>query len=128
MKKRIQTLLLLSLCLLFLAAACRSGSVGSQPLDPNIVTEDDTITIPGSQPYEQQTQATEAPTEAPITDPLLTLTGGENCTVTADFTFTDPGFTAIDSNRQDISDRVSVTGEITPSVSARQAEMIVRLA
>lgn len=56
---------------------------------------------------------TPAPTEIPITDPLITLIGGESITVEADFTFTDPGYYATDYHHKNLSD-VTVTGEVIP--------------
>ena len=57
---------------------------------------------------------TPAPTEIPVTGPIITLVGGETLTVEANFTFTDPGYYAVDYLRNNISDRVKVSGEVIP--------------
>lgn len=66
-------------------------------------------------PTPRPTEApTPAPTEIPVTAPIITLIGGENLRVEAGFTFSDPGFFADDYLRRDLSDRVKVSGEVTP--------------
>lgn len=122
MKKQTCMLLCGVLCLLCLAVACRSSSAlpeqtsAAQTLDPNIETETEVITVPGGidRPASQTAVPTEAPTPtpAPITEPVITLVGGESITYTADFTFTDPGYSAIDPKGQNITDRVKVKGEV----------------
>lgn len=57
---------------------------------------------------------TPEPTEIPITAPVITLIGGEHCTVDAAFTFTDPGFFAVDYLQNNLTARVKVTGEVVP--------------
>jgi peptidoglycan/xylan/chitin deacetylase (PgdA/CDA1 family) len=56
------------------------------------------------------------PTPVPLVegDPLITLVGGEEYECTADFTFTEPGFYAVDWRQNNLSDRVRVTGEVVP--------------
>ena len=52
------------------------------------------------------------PTEIPIVPPIITLTGGADYTVDADFTFTEPGYTAKDYLGRDLTYKVEVTGEV----------------
>ncbi len=54
------------------------------------------------------------PSPAPMTPPVISLTGGEALTVNADFTFEDPGFTATDYTGADLTDRVTVEGTVVP--------------
>lgn len=54
------------------------------------------------------------PTEIPVSDPVVTLIGGETLTLTARFTFEDPGFTAADYLGNDLTDRVTAEGEVIP--------------
>ena len=133
MKKQASMLLLFGLCLLFLAAACRANSSVAvppaaettpqsiAPVEANATPEIDTVTVTGTEDYElvppptaiPPETPTPTPTEVPITDPVITLFGGENYQVTADFTFTDPGFSAVDYLGNNLTDRVTVKGEVT---------------
>jgi len=54
------------------------------------------------------------PTPLPATDPVITLTGGEQLTVNAAFTFTDPGAVARDYLGTDLTDRIAVEGTVIP--------------
>ena len=133
MKKQASMLLLFGLCLLFLAAACRANSSVAvppvaettpqsiAPVEANATPETDTVTVTGTEDYElvppptaiPPETPTPTPTEVPITDPVITLFGGEIYQVTADFTFTDPGFSAVDYLGNNLTDRVTVKGEVT---------------
>ncbi len=46
--------------------------------------------------------------------PVITLNGGETLTVDAAFTFEDPGAVAADYLGKDLTDRIRVTGSVTP--------------
>lgn len=46
--------------------------------------------------------------------PVLSFTGGDSVQIPADYKFFDPGFTATDMYGRDLSDRVEITGSITP--------------
>lgn len=52
------------------------------------------------------------PTEIPMMPPVICLTDGETVTVNAAFSFTDPGFFATDYLGSDLTDRVTVIGEV----------------
>lgn len=54
------------------------------------------------------------PTDIPITAPVIVLSEGDTLTITADFFFTDPGFSAFDYRGNDLSDRVISEGEVVP--------------
>ena len=58
--------------------------------------------------------AVERKIEYGISQPMIRLVGGEEIEVGAAFTFTDPGFEAIDENGNDLSALVQVTGEVIP--------------
>ena len=45
--------------------------------------------------------------------PVITLIGGEELTVDANFTFEDPGATAVDYLGKDLTDRITVEGTVT---------------
>ena len=49
--------------------------------------------------------------------PTLTLYGEGDITVPASMSFSDPGYAACDADGEDVSDRVSVTGEVIPYIS-----------
>ena len=49
-----------------------------------------------------------------ISEPMIRLEGGEEISYPADFTFTDPGFEAIDESGNDLTAYVQVTGEVKP--------------
>ena len=49
-----------------------------------------------------------------ISEPLIRLTGGEEIDVGAAFTFTDPGYEAVDESGNDLTSYVQVTGEVIP--------------
>lgn len=51
-----------------------------------------------------------------ISEPMIRLEGGEELTVGAAFTFTDPGFEAIDESGNDLTGYVQVTGTVNPMV------------
>ncbi len=49
-----------------------------------------------------------------ISEPMIRLEGGEEIEIGAAFTYTDPGFEAIDGSGNDLSSYVVVTGEVVP--------------
>ena len=49
-----------------------------------------------------------------ISEPMIRLVGGEEINVGAAFTFTDPGYEAIDESGNDLTSYVQVTGEVIP--------------
>ncbi len=49
-----------------------------------------------------------------VSRPEITLIGEEQLTIYADLAFTDPGFTAVDSLGNDLSDYVEIEGEVIP--------------
>ena len=49
-----------------------------------------------------------------ISEPMIRLEGGEEISVGAAFTFTDPGFEAVDESGNDLTSYVQVTGEVIP--------------
>ena len=57
---------------------------------------------------------TPEPTAVPMSDPVITLAGGEALTVYAAFTFEDPGVTARDYLGTDLTDRVTMEGTVVP--------------
>lgn len=48
------------------------------------------------------------------TEPVINLLGGEEITVEASMSFEDPGFRAYDQHARDVSDLVTVEGEVVP--------------
>ena len=52
--------------------------------------------------------------EYAVSRPEISLIGDEDLTVYADFTFTDPGFTAVDSMGNDLSSYVEIEGDVIP--------------
>ncbi len=119
MKKGLCILLLYTALLLFSAAACRSDPQAEATPQPTAVLTPAPSPVPTPEPTATPTPTpsptptpTPTPTEVPITDPVITLTGGEALTVTADFTFEDPGYAAVDSEGSDLTARVTVEGEV----------------
>ena len=58
--------------------------------------------------------AVERVIEYGISEPMIRLVGGEEINVGAAFTFTDPGYEAIDESGNDLTSYVQVTGEVIP--------------
>lgn len=58
--------------------------------------------------------AVERKIEYGVSEPQIRLEGGEEITVGAAFTFTDPGFEAVDKSGNDLTSYVKVTGEVIP--------------
>ena len=135
MKNRKHVVLWFGLCLLFLLTACRESpsaqlpteapkesAAAAVPFDPDVTPETDTITVQNGKDYEIVVPGTPTPpptptpepTAVPISDPVITLFGGEIYEVTADFTFSDPGCSAVDYLGNNLTDRVTVKGEVTP--------------
>ena len=127
MKNGLRIALFCAALLLLLTAACRTGDVTTEasPIpteSPEPSPDEETISVT-PEPTPSVTLApaptliptpspTPVPTEVPVTDPIITLIGGENLTVTADFTFSDPGFFANDYRGSNLTGRVKVEGEV----------------
>lgn len=82
------------------------------------VSEEPQTSEPTAEPTPEPTpepteEPTPEPTPVPPSDPVIVLTGGEDVRVTADFTFSDPGYFAADYLGNELSDRVEVSGEVT---------------
>ena len=58
--------------------------------------------------------AAERVIEYGISEPMIRLTGGDEIEVGASFSFTDPGYEAIDESGNDLTSYVQVTGEVIP--------------
>ena len=58
--------------------------------------------------------AVERKSEYGISEPMIRLEGGEELEVGAAFSFTDPGYEAIDESGNDLTAYVQVTGEVIP--------------
>ena len=58
--------------------------------------------------------AVERKIEYGVSEPMIRLEGGEEINVGAAFTFTDPGYEAIDESGNDLTAYVKVTGEVIP--------------
>lgn len=54
------------------------------------------------------------PIEYGVSQPLIRLRGGDEITVGASFSFSDPGYEAIDGSGNDLTPYVQVTGTVTP--------------
>ncbi len=118
------------LMLILLFAACGSkpseqDAYAAKPSAPAAASADeDTVvltppptpaaTLPPAPTLPPTPVPTPEPTEIPVTDPIITLIDGDDVNVTADFTFSDPGFFAVDWQRNSLTDRVTVTGEVVP--------------
>lgn len=117
--------------LLLLLIACGSAvSEGNAANTPQAAvptpapTDEDTVdvlpvltpqaTLPPAPTLPPTPEPTPVPTEVPVTDPIITLIDGDDLNVTADFTFSDPGFYAVDWQRNGLTDRVQVSGEVVP--------------
>lgn len=125
MKRRMRSIWLFGFCLLLLAGCTSTGTMPVATPAPEAPTVSDVteeiVTVNGSRPYDVDPPSaiptavpTPEPTEVPVTDPVITLIGGESVEIAADFTFADPGFTAVDYRGVDLTSRVTVTGEVTP--------------
>ncbi len=109
-------LFILLLALLLHAAACRQNTPApiaeATPVLTAVPTDAPTPS-PSPTPTASPTPTpTPTPTAVPITDPVITLIEGETLTVSADFTFTDPGFSAVDCFGNDLTERVITEGEV----------------
>ena len=60
--------------------------------------------------------AVERSIEYGISEPMIRLEGGEEVSIPASFSFTDPGYEATDESGNDLTAYVQVTGEVTPWV------------
>jgi len=124
MKKNVCRLLLTA-ALLFLLAAC--GTEPEPALTPAatapLPTEQAESIVALETPTPSASRApaptlppTPIPTPSPTPlvegDPVITLVGGEEYAYTADFTFSDPGYYAVDWRGNSLTDRVKVTGEV----------------
>lgn len=143
MKKRRRFALTCIALLLLIAVACRSGMpeeaveaptavpteapapVPETPV-PTIETDDEVIgvkpvetpviTLPPAPTPTPTPEPTPAPTAVP-TGPVITLIGGDEITLTADFTFSDPGYFADGADGSNLTGRMQVSGEVVPYVT-----------
>lgn len=128
MKPRVFLLLSLSLLLLLtgchnisaktLSEATPAISAGETPRETSVTLAVYTP-VPTATPIPTDTPLptdTPEPTATPYEKPELVLEGGEELVVDADFTFTDPGYTARGAAGVDLTSQVQVTGEITAYV------------
>ena len=76
-----------------------------------VPTPDDTPALPTVPPTPTPTPE---PTEIPVTDPIITLIGGDSIRVEADFGFSDPGYFADDYLGNNLTSRMTVSGEVIP--------------
>ena len=76
-----------------------------------VATPDDTPALPTLPPT---VPPTPEPTEIPVTDPVITLIDGDTVRVEADFTFSDPGYFADDYKGNNLTSRITVSGEVIP--------------
>lgn len=133
MSKRPLLLLLCALLILCLGAACGQDprqAAAPAPAEAPLPTAEPTVPpspvpTPTSTPAPTPTPTptptatpeptpTPEPTAVPMSDPVITLAGGEALTVYAAFTFEDPGVTARDYLGTDLTDRVTVEGTVVP--------------
>ncbi|MBR0507326.1 MAG: polysaccharide deacetylase family protein [Clostridia bacterium] len=124
MKKTACMLLaVLFLCLPFACGAPEPAATpvpSAEPTQEAALPTEDAITVITTPevtlPPAPTLPPTPVPTPTPVplveSDPVITLVGGEDYTCTADFTFTDPGFYAVDWRQNSLSNRVAVTGEV----------------
>ncbi len=118
MKRTIRRAALLALCLL--TALCPLAACRREPLEAAAPTTAPTFTpspTPTATPVPTETPEptpTPTPTPVPVTDPVITLTAGDSLVVNAAFTFEDPGASARDYLGADLTDRITVEGDVVP--------------
>ena len=95
------------------AAAIRTEPETVPTVEPTEIPTPEPTAEPTEIPTPDPTETPE-PTAVPPGDPTITLASGEDIRVTADFTFSDPGFFAADYLGNDLTDLVEVSGEVIP--------------
>ncbi len=126
MKRSVCVVLICAVLILPLVSACsvpHPQTDAEAPAPTEAFIEDETVemiavptpaetlpppTVPPTVP------PTPEPTEIPITDPIITLIGGDTIRVEADFSFSDPGYFADDYLGNNLTSRMTVTGEVVP--------------
>lgn len=98
---------------ILVSAACVQTETPAAEAKPTPTATAEPTPKPTPEPTPEPT-ATPEPTEIPMSDPVITLIGGETYTVDASFAFTDPGAEAADYLGADLTDRITVEGEVIP--------------
>ena len=96
------------------AAPAVTAEVTAIPSPTPAATPTPTLVPSPAPTFTPEPTAEPTPTPVPVTDPIITLTGGERLTVDAAFTFEDPGAAAQDYLGTDLTDRITVEGTVVP--------------
>ena len=126
MKRSVCIVLFCMLLILPLFFACRVSQpeiAEASPFPTETVFADDTVqAVVALTPVETPAlptlpptpEPTPEPTEIPVTDPVITLIGGDTVQVEASFEFSDPGYFADDYLGNNLTSRMTVSGEVVP--------------